>query len=87
MEAIILSGGLGTRLRSVVDNIPKVMAPINSVPFLQYTLEKLYSQGINRVILATGYKKEYIKDYFESDYKGMELCYSEEDLRLEQGEQ
>lgn len=85
MEAIILSGGLGTRLRSVVSIVPKVMAPINSVPFLQYTLEKLYSQGFERVILATGYKKEYIKNYFGNQYKGMELCYSEETIPLGTG--
>jgi len=85
MEAIILSGGLGTRLRSVVNTVSKVMAPINSVPFLQYNLEKLHSQGINRVILATGYKKEYIKNYFGNQYKGIQLCYSEESTPLGTG--
>lgn len=85
MEIIILSGGLGTRLRSVVSEVPKVMAPINGKPFLEYVLDDMNDQGIDRVILATGYKKEYIKDYFGDKYKNIELDYSEEDTPLGTG--
>lgn len=71
MEIIILSGGLGTRLNGILENIPKVMAPINNKPFLEYIFDDINNQGIERVILATGYKKEYIRDYFGDNYKNI----------------
>ncbi len=78
MEAIVLAGGFGSRLRSEVSDIPKPMAPINQKPFLQYLLEYLLKQGITRVILSTGYKHEYIENYFQQAYKDIELIYSVE---------
>ena len=62
MEAIILAGGFGTRLSHIVSDVPKPMAPINGIPFLNYILEYLLENGITRVILAVGYKKEIIKE-------------------------
>lgn len=85
MEVIILSGGLGTRLNGVIKNIPKVMAPINDKPFLEYVLNDLNEQKVNKVILATGYKKEYIKDYFGNKYKNIIIEYSEEEQPLGTG--
>ena len=85
MEVIILSGGLGTRLNGVIKNIPKVMAPINDKPFLEYVLNDLSKQKVNKVILATGYKKEYIKDYFGNKYKNIKIEYSEEEQPLGTG--
>ena len=82
MEAIILCGGLGTRLRSVVSEVPKSMAPINGKPFMQYQLDKLADAGVDSVVFAVGYKKEIIKDYFGDEYRGMSLKYSEEDEPL-----
>ncbi|AFV05141.1 nucleotidyltransferase family protein [Dehalobacter sp. CF] len=79
MDVIILAGGLGTRLRSVVSDIPKVMAQVNEVPFLSYILNNLEKNGIIRVILAVGYKREMIKTFFGSRFKGIELLYSEEE--------
>jgi D-glycero-alpha-D-manno-heptose 1-phosphate guanylyltransferase len=76
MQAIILAGGLGTRLRQKIYNIPKVMAPINQKPFLEYILEHLNKQGFKKVILAVGYKREYIISYFGYRYKQIELIYS-----------
>lgn len=78
MEAIILAGGFGTRLSTVVSDVPKPMAPINGKPFLELLLEDLEKKGITRVILATGYKKEIIKNYFKDRYKSIEIVYSEE---------
>ncbi len=63
MECIVLAGGLGTRLRSVVNELPKCMAPVNGQPFLHYLFEYLKKQGITRVILSLGYKHEYVLDW------------------------
>ena len=66
MEAIILAGGLGTRLRSVVGEIPKCMAPIGGKPFLQYQLEWLSRFGITHVILSVGYLREAVEAFVAS---------------------
>lgn len=85
MEAIVLAGGFGTRLSTVVSDVPKPMAPINDRPFLEYLLEDLNEKGINRVILAVGYKKEIIKSYFKEKYKNIDIIYSDEDIPLGTG--
>ncbi|AEA34633.1 D-glycero-D-manno-heptose 1-phosphate guanosyltransferase [Hippea maritima] len=85
MEAIVLAGGLGTRLRSVVSDVPKPMAPINDKPFLEYILEFLNNQNIKKVILSVGYKWEVIKDYFGDKYKDIELVYNIEKEQLGTG--
>lgn len=77
-EAIVLAGGLGTRLKGVISDIPKPMAPVASKPFLKYILDYLIKQGIERVILSVGYKYEVIQDFFGKDYSGLELIYSVE---------
>ena len=69
MEAIVLAGGFGTRLQSVVNNVPKPMADINGKPFLEYILEFLKKNSITRVILSIGYKKEVIESYFGKKFK------------------
>lgn len=63
MECIVLAGGLGTRLRSVVNELPKCMAPVNDKPFLHYLFEYLKQQGATRIILSLGYKHEYVLDW------------------------
>jgi D-glycero-alpha-D-manno-heptose 1-phosphate guanylyltransferase len=85
MEAIVLAGGLGTRLRSVVTDLPKPMAPIGDKPFLEYILRYLESNGIKRVILSVGYKWETIENYFGNNFNGIELVYSVEDKPLGTG--
>ena len=65
MDVIILSGGLGKRLRSIVKDIPKTMAKVNERPFLEHTLKYISQFDVQNVILAVGYKREYIKKYFE----------------------
>ena len=77
-EAVILAGGLGTRLREVVGDLPKAMAPVNGKPFLHYVLRLLSGQNFDRVILATGYKNDYISNYFGNAFGRMSLRYSVE---------
>ncbi|HYV95265.1 MAG TPA: HAD-IIIA family hydrolase [Chitinophagales bacterium] len=83
--AIILAGGFGTRLQSVVKDIPKPMAPIAGKPFLEYLLHYLSKHGIEKVILSVGYKWETIKNYFGDSYREMKLEYSIEDEPLGTG--
>lgn len=67
-QAIILAGGLGTRLRSAVPDLPKCLAPVAGRPFLFYVINYLRSQGINDFIFSLGYKHELITDYLEKDF-------------------
>ena len=73
--AIILAGGFGTRLQSVVNDLPKPMAPINGEPFLNYQLNYLKHYGIKNVILSVGYLAEKIKAYYGSNFNGLEIDY------------
>ena len=84
-EAIVLVGGLGTRIRSVVSAVPKPMAPVAGQPFLTYLLQFLEAQGIQRVVLAAGYKNEAIRDFFGSRYQSLQLAYSIEEEPLGTG--
>jgi len=85
LEAIVLAGGLGTRLRSVVSDLPKPMAPIGDKPFLEYILKYLQKNDITKVILSVGYKWETIKEYFGDKFENIELIYSVEDEPLGTG--
>ncbi|EHL3243848.1 nucleotidyltransferase family protein [Campylobacter coli] len=78
MQAIVLAGGLGTRLKSVVQDLPKPMAPINGEPFLAFVLEYLKKQGITEVILSVSYKYELIQEYFKDEFEGMKIRYNVE---------
>lgn len=70
-EAIILAGGLGTRLQSAVPDLPKCMAPVNEKPFLSYVIEYLQSQEISNFIFALGYKSEVITGYLQKEYASL----------------
>ncbi len=83
-EAIILAGGFGTRLTTVKD-VPKPMAPINNVPFLQILLDDLLVKGITKFYLAVGHQHEIIIDYFGSSYMGCKINYVIEDTPLGTG--
>jgi D-glycero-alpha-D-manno-heptose 1-phosphate guanylyltransferase len=85
MDAIILAGGFGTRLQSVVSDVPKSMALVNGKPFLAYMFENLLLHGIQRVVLAVGYKHEVIRDHFQFAYKQLEIDYSVENEPLGTG--
>lgn len=84
-EAIVLAGGLGTRLRSVVKDVPKPMADVNGRPFLEYLLRYLQKNGIEKIILSVGYKWKVIKAYFGDSFEGIEIVYSVENEPLGTG--
>jgi len=77
MTAVILCGGLGTRLQQVLGDRPKAMAPIRGHPFLEWLLVALQSEGFGRVVLATGYRSEAIEGYFgDGSFLGLTITYS-----------
>jgi dTDP-glucose pyrophosphorylase len=84
-EAVILAGGLGTRLRSVVSGIPKPMAPIKSKPFLEYLINYWSSQGITHFVFSTGYLSETIESYFKNHWGKSTISYSREKSPLGTG--
>ncbi len=72
-EAIVLAGGLGTRLRDVVPDLPKCLAPVAGKPFLYYVIASLKKQGIQRFVFSLGYKSELVEAFLkesldENDY-------------------
>lgn len=77
-EAIILAGGFGTRLQSVVKDVPKPLAPVSGRPFLVYLLDLLAAQGIRRVVLATGYLADLVESTLGHRWGVMSLVYSRE---------
>ena len=85
ITAVILSGGLGTRLRSVVLGQPKVLSEVNSRPFIAYLLDQLSQAGIEKVVLCTGYLGEQVKATFGEYYKDITLLYSQERITLGTG--
>jgi D-glycero-alpha-D-manno-heptose 1-phosphate guanylyltransferase len=85
LEAIILAGGFGTRLQSVVKDIPKPMADIGGKPFLEYLICYLSKCGVDKVILSVGYKKEAIKEYFKDSFEAVKIVYCDEDSPLKTG--
>ncbi len=85
VTAIILAGGLGTRLRGVVPDLPKPMAAINGRPFLEYQIDYWISQGVRRFILSVGYRREIIMDHFGSSYRGRPVGYAIEEHPLGTG--
>ena len=78
-EAIILAGGLGTRLSgTIADELPKCMAPVNGRPFLDYLLQYLDDLGLKRVILSVGYKHQAITEHFGNAFGELQLEYAVE---------
>lgn len=82
MEAIVLAGGLGTRLAHVVPDVPKAMAPVAGRPFLEYVLADLSKGGVGHAVLAVGYKKECIMEHFGRSFMGIRIDYSIEETAL-----
>ena len=83
--ALIFAGGLGTRLRSVVDDRPKPMAEVAGRPFLVYLMRYWSNQGIKKFILLVGYRAEQIKCYFGSTFEGCEVEYVQEQVPMGTG--
>ena len=84
-DVVILSGGFGLRLRGMIGDVPKPMAPIAGRPFLELLLRQLKRQGFLRVILSVGYKQEVIREHFGDKAFGLELVYSIETSPLGTG--
>ncbi|MDC0986210.1 nucleotidyltransferase family protein [Alphaproteobacteria bacterium] len=84
-EMLILVGGAGTRLRSVVNDVPKPMAPVAGRPFLEYLLDYWIDQGVGRFVLSLGYKGESIKEYFGTRYRNAEISCIQESSPLGTG--
>ena len=85
LEAVILAGGLGTRLRGVVPDIPKPMAPVEGRPFLEHQLDYWIDQGVTRFVLSLGYRPEAFVQHFGNAYRGAEIAYSVESQPLGTG--
>lgn len=75
MECIILAGGMGTRLQSVVADLPKCMAPVNGLPFLHYMFNYLEQQSCTRVILSLGYKHEDVINWLATQNRTFSIDY------------
>lgn len=84
-EAIVLAGGAGTRLRHLIPDLPKPMAPIGKRPFLEILLGHLASHGVDRVVLSLGYMAEKIRTHFGNSFNGMQVAYVVEDRPLGTG--
>lgn len=85
MEAIVLAGGFGTRLRQIVSDVPKPMAPIAGRPFLEILLGSLASKGFHRVTLSLGFMADMIRSHFGAHFLGMDLNYVVENHPLGTG--
>lgn len=84
-EAIILAGGFGTRLQSVVNDVPKPMAPVNAKPFLDYIFLYLRHYGITHVVLSTGYLAHKVSDRYKQEFDGIRVSYAVEETPLGTG--
>lgn len=84
-EAIILAGGLGTRLQQAVPELPKCLAPVNGYPFIQYVVNHLVNQGIEKIILSLGYRSEQVIEYFDNHTQAVPVVYSVENEPLGTG--
>jgi len=85
ITAIILAGGLGTRLRSVVSEVPKCMAPVNGIPFIHFIVWFLKNEGIEHFIFSLGYKHEIITGYLDKTFPQLNKQYSIEQEPLGTG--
>lgn len=85
-QAVILAGGLGTRLRPITDTIPKPMIPFHGKPFLEYIIEMLVEEGFTRAVLLLGYLPEKVQEYFGDGKKwNIEIIYSVSEVENDTG--
>ena len=86
MEAVIIAGGFGTRLRPLTDRRPKHLLPVGGVPFLAHQLAKLSAAGVEHVVLATSYRAEEFRPVFgDGSAYGLSVTYVREDEPLGTG--
>lgn len=84
-DVIVLAGGFGTRLREVIADAPKPMAPVAGKPFLDHLLRRLALQGASRVILSVGHMAHLIEDRYGAGFAGMDITCVREDTPLGTG--
>lgn len=84
-EGIVLAGGFGRRLRAVVSDLPKPMAPVAGRPFLEILLENLAANGFARVVLSVGFMAETIVSHFGDEFSGLHITYATEHKPLGTG--
>lgn len=85
IDVVILCGGKGTRLKSVISDRPKPMAEIANKPFLDIIIDYVSSYGLRRFILCVGYMKEKIKEYYAPRGDSLEIVFAEEKILLGTG--
>lgn len=84
-QFLILVGGKGTRLKTVVSDLPKPLAPINEIPFLYFLLKRIQEAGFKHVCLLTGYKEEKVREFIDSEKFDLNVTYSHEESPLGTG--
>ena len=85
ITVVILAGGLGTRLRSIVSNRPKVLAEVLGRPFLTYLFDQLDHAGAREVVLCTGYMAGSVREEMGNSYRSLRIKHSMEDVPLGTG--
>lgn len=85
MEVVILAGGVGSRLRSVVSDVPKPMTDIRGKPFLEHLIRYLAPFGVEKIVLSVCHKRELIREHFGKRFLGIPILYSEEETPLGTG--
>jgi D-glycero-alpha-D-manno-heptose 1-phosphate guanylyltransferase len=84
-EAVVLAGGLGTRLREAVPDVPKVMAPVNGRPFLGHVIDYLRMQGVQHFVFSLGYRGEVVEEYLSSHFPTLDYSITKEEEPLGTG--
>jgi D-glycero-alpha-D-manno-heptose 1-phosphate guanylyltransferase len=84
-ELLILAGGLGTRLRQAVADVPKPMAPVNGIPFLDYLMAHWSDQGVRRFVLSVGYMADSVRSHFGTRFRDCAVDYATESTPLGTG--
>lgn len=79
---VVLAGGMGTRIRHLLENLPKPLAPVNGQPFLEWILRFLLKQKLRNIILSTGYLAEKIDTFVSQNTLGLDLQSAKEDFPL-----
>jgi len=85
LEAIVLAGGLGTRLGSIVSDVPKPLAPINGKPFLDILMQYWIRQGVKHFVLSIGYQADKILSRYGDSFEGCKISYVREDIPMGTG--
>ena len=85
MNAVILCGGKGTRLKTISKDQPKILIPINKKPFIYFLLDSLITNGFKKIFLLISYKSQLIKDEVGDSYKKVPILYIEDNKELKSG--